>query len=229
MYAWTADGDTSGGGSHTWGSIALKADTQYRYDLELMNDALIPIIEDSVTLRTETRQGTSSTASDPCTNSLGTISGTASQDGTWSDDCESEVSGRGYARYYSFTLTEDAEVTVDLTSGVDTYLYLREGSATSGTARHSNDDIESGNTDSRIVATLSAGTYTIEATTYAEGHHRQLHPQRQRWGNTDTGGHRLQPGVHYPPRCGCIRHLGPGLRVRGVGAGLRPLLQLHPD
>ena len=149
--------------------------------------------------------------------------------GTWSDDCESEVSGRGYARYYSFTLTEDAEVTVDLTSGVDTYLYLREGSATSGTARHSNDDIESGNTDSRIVATLSAGTYTIEATTYAEDTTGSFTSQRQRWGNTDTGGHRLQPGVHYPPRCGCIRHLGPGLRVRGVGAGLRPLLQLHPD
>ena len=78
------------------------------------------------------------------------------------------MSGRGYARYYSFTLTEETEVTIDLTSSVDTYLYLREGSATSGTALHDNDDIESGNTDSRIVATLSAGTYTIEATTYSE-------------------------------------------------------------
>ena len=78
------------------------------------------------------------------------------------------MSGRGYARYYSFTLTESAEVTIDLTSNVDTYLYLREGSTTSGTALHDNDDIESGNTDSRIVATLAAGTYTIEATTYNE-------------------------------------------------------------
>ena len=89
--------------------------------------------------------------------------------GTWADDCESQVSGRGYARYYTFNLSEGAEVTIDLTSSVDTYLYLRQGSATSGTAVHSNDDIESGNTDSRIVATLSAGTYTIEATTYSEG------------------------------------------------------------
>ena len=88
--------------------------------------------------------------------------------GTWADDCESQVSGRGYARYYTFTLSEGAEVTIDLTSTVDTYLYLRSGSSTSGTAQHSNDDIESGNTDSQIVETLSAGTYTIEATTYSE-------------------------------------------------------------
>ena len=88
--------------------------------------------------------------------------------GTWADDCESEVSGRGYARYYSFTLTEQREVTIDLSSDVDTYLYLRAGRSTSGTALHDNDDIESGNTDSQIVATLSAGTYTIEATTYSE-------------------------------------------------------------
>ncbi len=87
--------------------------------------------------------------------------------GTWANDCESQVSGRGYARYYSFTLSESAEVTIDLTSEVDTYLYLRSGSATSGTARHSNDDIESGNRNSRITETLSAGTYTIEATTYS--------------------------------------------------------------
>ena len=49
------------------------------------------------------------------------------------------------------------------TSIVDTYPYLRQGKATSGTALHDNDDVESGNTNSRIVATLSAGTYTIEA------------------------------------------------------------------
>ena len=88
--------------------------------------------------------------------------------GSWADDCESDVSGRGYARYYSFTLSESAEVTIDLTSSVDTYLFLRSGSSTSGTALHQNDDIVSGNTNSQIVATLSAGgAYTIEATTYS--------------------------------------------------------------
>ena len=109
-----------------------------------------------------------SPTSDSCTSELGTLAGTTSRNGSWTDDCESEVSGRGYARYYSFTLSAEAEATIDLTSSVDTYLYLREGSATSGTALHSNDDIESGNTDSRIVETLAAGTWTIEATTYSE-------------------------------------------------------------
>ena len=86
--------------------------------------------------------------------------------GRWADDCQSQVSGRGFARYYSFTLTESLEVAINLTSSEDAFLYLRQGNATSGSAVHENDDIESGNTDSRIVATLSAGNYTIEATTY---------------------------------------------------------------
>ena len=116
---------------------------------------------------TVTRQGASPLAADPCTDSLGTLSGTISQAGAWADDCQSEVSGRGYARYYTFALAQDTEVTINLTSSVDTYLYLREDDATSGTALHDNDDIENGNLNSRIVANLETGTYTIEATTYA--------------------------------------------------------------
>ncbi|MCY4654528.1 MAG: hypothetical protein OXC95_15350 [Dehalococcoidia bacterium] len=50
---------------------------------------------------------------------------------------------------------------------MDTYLFLRSGSATSGTALHQNDDIGGTNRNSQIVATLAAGTYTIEATTYS--------------------------------------------------------------
>ena len=86
--------------------------------------------------------------------------------GSWADDCQSQVAGRGYARFFSFTLAQEQDVTINLSSSVDTYLYLREGNATSGTALHQNDDIESGNTNSKIVATLAAGAYTIEATTY---------------------------------------------------------------
>ena len=89
--------------------------------------------------------------------------------GAWGDDCQSSVSGRGYARYYTFTLAEDAGVTIDLTSEVDTHLYLRSGSATSGTSLHSNDDIASDNTNSQIVADLEADSYTVEATTRDEG------------------------------------------------------------
>ena len=100
---------------------------------------------------------------------IGTLAETVTQSGNWADDCESEVSGRGYARYYSFTLTEPAEVTIDLSSTVDTYLYLREGNSTSGATIHENDDIGSGNTNSQIQETLSAGTYTVEATTSSAG------------------------------------------------------------
>ena len=105
----------------------------------------------------------------PCVSSLGTLEETAATSGSWASDCQSQASGRGYARYYSFTLADDGEVTIDLTSTVDTHLYLREGEATSGTALHENGNIDSGNTDSRIVAALAAGTYTIEATTASAG------------------------------------------------------------
>ncbi len=89
--------------------------------------------------------------------------------GSWADDCESDEPSRGYARYYCFTLSEGAEVTIDLTSSVDTFLYLRECDSTSGTILHENDDIASNDRNSRIVATLAAGIWSAEATTYSKG------------------------------------------------------------
>ena len=90
--------------------------------------------------------------------------------GTWASACQSAVSNRGYARYFTFTLDEEREVTIDLESSVDTFLYLREGEARSGTPLHFNDDVESGVIlNSQISETLAAGTYTIEATTYLAG------------------------------------------------------------
>ena len=79
------------------------------------------------------------------------------------------MTGRGYARYYGITLDQETEVTIDLESSVDTYLYLRSGEGRSGIFLHENDDVEGGNTDSQISETLSAGSYTIEATTYNAG------------------------------------------------------------
>ena len=61
-------------------------------------------------------------------------------------------------------------VTITLESTIDTYLYLRSGSAKSGATEAENDDITPGsNLNSQISQSLAAGTYTIEATTYATG------------------------------------------------------------
>ena len=111
-------------------------------------------------------------ATDPCIEPL---AGLVTIIGDWEEDaCSSEVPGRGYARYYSFTLAQESEVTITLerTSGeADTYLYLREGEARSGTVLYENDDYPyQGDTGkSRIRATLAAGSYTVEATTYDPG------------------------------------------------------------
>ena len=104
---------------------------------------------------------------DPCADAL-TADGTTI--GTWAADCQSQVDDRGYARYYTFTLSEQRQVTITLESSIDTYLYLRSGSAKSGTALAENDDIAPGsNLNSQISRSLAAGTYTIESTTYATG------------------------------------------------------------
>ena len=109
--------------------------------------------------------------------------------GEWSDDCASDSREGRYARYYSFYLTESADLTVTLESTHDTYLYLHEGwredGLNEGAALCENDDyasvvtgtdtscrsIESdlgSDTDSGLSASLRTGTYTIEATTYDE-------------------------------------------------------------
>ena len=97
--------------------------------------------------------------------------------GSWDSDCLSESrpdDGDYYTRFYQITLDTATDVTITLTSEHDTYLYLFEGEA-SGAALHENDDHGAEGdctadlglgTDSCIVATLDAGSYTIEATTY---------------------------------------------------------------
>ena len=103
------------------------------------------------------------------------LTGDGTSSGMWSSDCISQntpteptnpPSGTRYARYYSFTLTTPSDVTIELTSTEDTYLYLMEEIGTNGNVVHENDDAESVNTNSRIAASLQSGDYTIEATTY---------------------------------------------------------------
>ena len=77
--------------------------------------------------------------------------------------------GNYYARYYTFNLSAPALVTISLTSSEDTFLYLLEGVGRTGAVAHSNDDIALNNYNSQIEQTLQAGSYTIEAATYASG------------------------------------------------------------
>ena len=87
-----------------------------------------------------------------------------SVDGSWSSDCVSENSPDGntyYARFYTFSLSSQADVAITLTSSVDTYLLLMSGEGTSGNIVQEN----GGGTTSRIQTTLQQGSYTIEAST----------------------------------------------------------------
>jgi len=84
--------------------------------------------------------------------------------GTWEPGCTSmHRSTSYYAKYYAFTLTETQDVTIDLQSSRDTYLFLLRDSDKS--IIESDDDGGVGY-NSQIVRTLPAGKYVIEATTY---------------------------------------------------------------
>ena len=123
---------------------------------------------DSTVLRTYTFTIGGSSAG--CTNNLGSVSGTVTRTGSWTGSCLSVHYSLGeYARYYSFTLGGSAPVTMDLTSSsVNTWLALRNGTGT-GTGLIESDDDDGVGTNARISRTLSAGTYTIEATTLRGG------------------------------------------------------------
>ena len=100
------------------------------------------------------------------------LAGNGDVSGSWTSACTSSnrtAKGVHYARYYTFTLTQQSSVTITLTSTTDPYLFVLSGSGTNGSKLYENDDIDSTapNYNSRISETLAAGSYTIEATTYA--------------------------------------------------------------
>ncbi len=114
----------------------------------------------------------------PADECVSVVSGNGAITGNWSSDCASEGRSGSYASYYTFTLTESADVTITAESSVDTYLFLREGDGQDGTDVADNDDHADESdctaelertTDSCIVESLEAGTYTIEVTTYTAG------------------------------------------------------------
>ena len=88
--------------------------------------------------------------------------------GSWESSCTSTHRSGSYARYYTFTLSSSQELTIDLQSTTDTYLFLLNGSGQTGTVIARNDD-SNNSQNSQIIRTLSAGTYTVEATTFVAG------------------------------------------------------------
>jgi hypothetical protein len=88
--------------------------------------------------------------------------------GQWQSTClATHRTTRHYASYYSFTLTQASTVTIDLSSNAqDSYLYLLSGASKTGKVLGANDDAN-GSLNSQITQVLAAGTYTVEATTYA--------------------------------------------------------------
>ena len=98
-----------------------------------------------------------------------TLTGDGAVRGRWSNDCASENRSGSYARYYTFILTESAEVSITLESSEDAYLFLLDGDGRVLDADDDDDDNQfalASSTDSGLRMTLPAGTYTIEATTY---------------------------------------------------------------
>ena len=82
----------------------------------------------------QTGMGSPTPPADPCVTIL---TGDGSVTGEWAQGCDSQAAGRGYARYYTFTLSRQAQVTVILESqDADTYLYLRAEDARSGDFLH---------------------------------------------------------------------------------------------
>ena len=106
---------------------------------------------------------------DTCIAGLGSLTASQTVMGAWASDCPSTAKSGSYARYYTFTLDSPMQVEMNLTSGVDAYLALRQGAGRTGTMVASNDNVGSRNFSSAINMMLVAGTYTVEATTYSAG------------------------------------------------------------
>ncbi|MBI4886716.1 MAG: matrixin family metalloprotease, partial [Acidobacteria bacterium] len=110
--------------------------------------------------------GTSSTTPAPGSCTINTTAVGTTVQGAWTSSCSS-TRRAAYAQYYRFTLSAQARVQIDLTSPTaDAYLYLLRGSDQTGSLVAEDDD-SAGGLNSRILATLTAGTYVIEATTYS--------------------------------------------------------------
>ncbi len=93
------------------------------------------------------------------------LSGDGSVTGEWTGECDSVGRSGRYARFFTFSLDNQAAVRIDLESSWDTYMFLRSGLGRDGQELHQDDESGDGY-NSRISEMLAPGDYTIEATTY---------------------------------------------------------------
>ena len=101
--------------------------------------------------------------SNPCVQVV-TASGTI--EGQWTSSCDSHARWQRYSQFYTFEVSQQSKITIDLVSHADPYLYLRVGQGTDrGASVETNDDGGAGR-NARISRQLDVGWYTIEATTY---------------------------------------------------------------
>ena len=97
---------------------------------------------------------------DPAAGSIGD----KSIHGNWASSGGRNASAAGNPNF-KLTVTNNASVEINLTSSVDTYLYLKDSA---GSVMASDDDGGAGY-NSKIVKSLSAGAYTLVAGTYSVG------------------------------------------------------------
>jgi hypothetical protein len=101
-----------------------------------------------------------------CEGSVSPMAIDSDMSGSWSSSCVSD-SDR-YSQYYTFTLQETLELTIDLNSSRDTYLALLSGSTIEGSVIAANHNNPNGS-GSQIVITLEPGDYTVQASSWAPG------------------------------------------------------------
>ena len=163
---WTVEtGAWTGSGSLEYTVTGLTDDTEYDVQVRAVNAMDSGPWSATVTGTTAPPP----VPTDPCVTALGTLTGTVTETGGWASGCESTNRSGSYAHFYTFTLEEGAEVTIDLTSSEDAYLFLLRGAGRDGAQVDSNDDATGDTRNSQIVETLATGSYTVEATTYSVG------------------------------------------------------------
>ena len=108
---------------------------------------------------------------DPCAVDMGEFDSRLEViDNHWDEECKSvnrPDDGAYYARYFTFDLKEEADVSITIESGHDAYAYLMEGVGERGAVLFEDDDTNG--TNPRIRTTLQPGSYTVEVATYEIG------------------------------------------------------------